>query len=709
MEGSRWSMAERRFQVNAAQTFSLGTFFARQVLVENLLPQWLYFRVGGSDIPSASTSDMPVAPMTTQLIPLPVTNLVSVGLGPVQTTLGQQVSLGQNAIVTFYDTPLPGGIGSINLNPTRLGQVHQETFVAGNSYTLTFPASQVHVQNYSMAWVYVAAGTLVAPTAATAMAAVPPMTERSLPCPPSTQFAFAFSAALVTQGQQVPAGIRVVATFYEYPTPVSIGTADLNPTKMGQMAQRKFVVASSYTIGFPATTVHVANYSQAWVYVKFGSLVIPTVATADVSLPPMSEKSLTCLPATDFAFGIGANLVTLGQQVPTGTQIIVTFFEYPTPISVGTADLNPSKVGQSFSMTLAADSVIDPAFPASQINISNYLRNWIYATYNLANRILNPDLETWAAGLPVNWGFLPGGGGTLAQSTPYRGLSGALITQVGAGNSNIYQGAAAVPGEILTWSFWYMTNGNQPFYGVWDITNAAWIIAPVAIGGPAPLAWTQFKVSFTVPAGCVNVRVDFYSAAVAGSLYRYDTICLQLATTAANAQIAVPPLSEKSITLPPSTHVDIVLGTQTVMAATNVPITQALLTLYEYAVPTNLGAAPLSPGGFRYSETVVAAGVRDAGALSVPFRNLSNFVRGRLSLSWTVPSQPDLNLQIGIFRSVAGAYITPIYISPYSQAQNIVLEFSAGCEVRLFAHMVNHQGVGIAGTVQVTSCVLEAW
>jgi hypothetical protein len=196
---------------------------------------------------------------------------------------------------------------------------------------------------------------------------------------------------------------------------------------------------------------------------------------------------------------------------------------------------------------------------------------------------------------------------------------------------------------------------------------------------------------------------------VAGSLYRYDTICLQLATTAANAQIAVPPLSEKSITLPPSTHVDIVLGTQTVMAATNVPITQALLTLYEYAVPTNLGAAPLSPGGFRYSETVVAAGVRDAGALSVPFRNLSNFVRGRLSLSWTVPSQPDLNLQIGIFRSVAGAYITPIYISPYSQAQNIVLEFSAGCEVRLFAHMVNHQGVGIAGTVQVTSCVLEAW
>ena len=81
---------------------------------------------------------------------------------------------------------------------------------------------------YSPSWVYVAYGTLIAPTAANAMASVPPLSERSLSCAPNTQFAFALSAATVMVGTDIPQ-VNVVATFYEYSVPLSLGSAPLSP------------------------------------------------------------------------------------------------------------------------------------------------------------------------------------------------------------------------------------------------------------------------------------------------------------------------------------------------------------------------------------------------------------------------------------------------------------------------------------------------
>jgi hypothetical protein len=694
---------ERRYDVLAPQVIQLQRFTARQVKVSNMLPRWLYLRTGGTDIPTAGNCDIAVPPMTEMTEPISPTSMVSVGLGVVIVTLGQQVE-SNKAILTFYDSAQPGAVGSIDLNPSRMGNMAQQKFVAPGSYTMAFPVTMVHVSNYSPAWVYVKFGSLVVPTAATADVTLPPMSEKSLACLPATQFAFGLSANLVTTGQQVPAGVNIIATFYEYPTPVTIGTADLNPSKMGQMAQQKFTVSSSYTIGFRVTTVHVANYSKAWVYVKFNSLVIPTATTADVALPPMSEKSLTCLPYTDFAFGLSADLVTTGQQIPAGVQIIATFFEYPTPISVGTADLNPSKLGQSVSFRFTANSVIDPAFPVSQVNISNYLRNWIYATYRQTNRLRNPDFEDWPGLYPTDWSVLLTGLGTVTKVAGYRGSNAARCTQgvwpMGDHRQEVYQDNVCVPGEALTLSFWHKNDGvTTPYYYVYDITGGAMIVPQTSIASQTN--WDFYTISFVIPAGCVSFRVAV--GVTEPVQFRYadiDTLSVQATTTAANAQIAVPPMSEKSITLPPSDHIDVVVGTQTVMIATGIPVTSAIFTCYEYAVPTNLGVAPLSPGGFRYHELLHNVVAIPSGTLLE--RDLSNFAMARYTLKSNEIAATTKILYLAIWDYSDGVMNTVCATIPLFRERWASVTFHAGKKI-----LIEYEESGL-GTFALSD-TLEAW
>ena len=375
---------ERRYLVRASQTISLQTFFARQMMVNNLLPRWLYFRIGGTDVPDAQNADLQVPPMTVQIIPLPATNQITVGVGPAIVVIGQQVTA-TDAVVTFYDVPTPVGIGSINLNPTRLGQIAQNSFVVAGAYTQAFPCTQVHVSNYSQSWVYVAYGTLVIPTAATANAVIPPMSERSLTCPPTAQFAFGLSAALVTLGQQVPAGVNITATFFEYPTPVTIGTADLQPSKLGQMQQRIFTAAGSYTLAYPCTQIHVSNYSTKWVYVAYGTLVIPTALTASASVPPMSERSLPCVPSTQFAFGLSSATVVAPTSIQ-ASQIVATFYEYPVSMALGAAPLSPSgwwyKERLHLNAAMAHNSILD-----------RDLSNFIWGRYSILPQMLAGGLR----------------------------------------------------------------------------------------------------------------------------------------------------------------------------------------------------------------------------------------------------------------------------------------------------------------------------
>ena len=507
-------------------------------MISNLLPSWLFVRIGGTDIPSASSCDWAIPPMTAQIIPLPATNIISVGVGVPLVTLGQQVMAGQGAIVTLYDVPTPVAVGSMDLNPSRMGQMTQRTFTVPTSYTLPFPVTTVHVANYSNAWLYAGINTLVAPTVITASIAIPPMTEKSLPCQPTALFAFAFSAALVTLGDQVPAGMKVIATFYEYPTSVGVGTADLNPSKMGKMSQRTFTVPSSFTEAFSVTTVHVANYSTSWLYVGLGTLVVPTVVTCSVAIPPMSEKSISCLPNTQFAFGFSAALVTLGDQVPAGMRVIATFYEYPTSVGVGTADLNPSKMGQSTQSIFVANFNRTLAFRATSIHVSNYSSKWVYVAYGLL----------------------------------------------------------------------------LPF------------------------------------------------------------------PTAANAMGSVPPFSERNLPCPPNVDFSFGFSAATIMIGTDIPQTNVVATFYEYPVPMALGAASLSPGGFRYREALhlPAAAVAHNTVIE---RDLSNFTWAKYTAAPNMPANTLKILFLDIFDLTIPSTSNLVGSLPPLQNYPAALTFHAGKKI----------------------------
>ncbi len=404
-------MAERRFNLAASRIITLDRFFARHVTVNNLLPSWLFMRFGGTDLPTQGNCDLAVPPYTSQTTPAPTTNQVAVTIGPALVTIGQQVTVGQVATITFYDEPQSGSMGSINLNPTRLGQMVQQSFVGAGSYTLAFPAAQVHVSNYSPAWVYVAVGTLVVPTAATAMAAIPPMSERSLPCQPTTLFAFGLSANLVTVGQQVPVGVRITATFYEFPTAVAIGTATLNPSTVGNNTQRIFTANVSYTIAFPATMIHVSNYSNKYVYVAYGTLVIPTAANAMATVPPMTERSLPCTPNADFAFGLSAAIIVVPNTNVPQTNIVATFYEYPVPMALGSAQLSPA--GFKYKETIRDTGVYNLPLVLTVRDLSNFAHGRYYLAWdgtgstpvNMRLKLLFQDITSTAfmAVIPITY------------------------------------------------------------------------------------------------------------------------------------------------------------------------------------------------------------------------------------------------------------------------------------------------------------------
>ncbi len=111
--------------------------------------------------------------------------------------------------------------------------------------------------------------------------------------------------------------------------------------------------------------------------------------------------------------------------------------------------------------------------------------------------------------------------------------------------------------------------------------------------------------------------------------------------TASNADIAVAPLSMGAFPIVPTRNFGIAVGDVTILAVTNVPITQAVCMFYEDAQPVTLGQVPLSPGGFRYRKILNQAATLTSGSSWQV--DLSNFTFFRYIVStptsgvwWTV-------------------------------------------------------------------------
>jgi hypothetical protein len=113
----------------------------------------------------------------------------------------------------------------------------------------------------------------------------------------------------------------------------------------------------------------------------------------------------------------------------------------------------------------------------------------------------------------------PGGGwsGTVAQLTSNvpgpDGTNTATVFQPGVANAQLIQNIAVTPGTVMTFSVYYLmgTGGTDAFKpAIYDNTNAAFILATGQITLTPLVAgkWVRQILTFTIPAGCVSLRVS---------------------------------------------------------------------------------------------------------------------------------------------------------------------------------------------------------
>ncbi len=106
----------------------------QQLVVNNGLPNWLYIRVGGSDLPTAGNADIAVAPLSMGSWPIVPTRNFGIAVGDVTIVTATTVPITQ-AVCMFYETPIPTTLGQVPLSPGgfRSRQILNGTPTAGTT------------------------------------------------------------------------------------------------------------------------------------------------------------------------------------------------------------------------------------------------------------------------------------------------------------------------------------------------------------------------------------------------------------------------------------------------------------------------------------------------------------------------------------------------------------------------------------------------
>lgn len=174
-----------------------------------------------------------------------------------------------------------------------------------------------------------------------------------------------------------------------------------------------------------------------------------------------------------------------------------------------------------------AEGVAIPAPPIGSVPI---VAVYLSAGPNLLTNdpgLTTDSFETPGAGPPV---FLYWSenllGGAVVQDNIFCADGGAFsckITEGGAA-TNVYQDITVVPGDNRQLRFWnYGDGANEGRYSIYDVTNAADIVAITATGHSAA-GWLEITQEYTVPAGCITVRISFYCPVAGGSDAWFDGV-----------------------------------------------------------------------------------------------------------------------------------------------------------------------------------------
>lgn len=141
--------------------------------------------------------------------------------------------------------------------------------------------------------------------------------------------------------------------------------------------------------------------------------------------------------------------------------------------------------------------------------------------------VLNGGFETAGGGgadVFANW-TETAGTGAIANSTPHSGADAAQLTAGATLNTNVYQDIAVTPGVGMHLTFYTRGVTEAGRYQVYNNTAAADIV-PIASTGVAGTIYTRVDVPFTVPAGCLSIRVYLWCPGVNATVAYFDDVFL---------------------------------------------------------------------------------------------------------------------------------------------------------------------------------------
>ncbi len=146
------------------------------------------------------------------------------------------------------------------------------------------------------------------------------------------------------------------------------------------------------------------------------------------------------------------------------------------------------------------------------------------------NLMTNGGFETAGAGGADIWGTWSetAGNGALADEAVlvHGGSHAAKLTAGAAANTEVTNTIAVVPGKDYSLNFWTEGDGtNGGRYAVYDVTNAAYIVAVTATGITGA-AYAQINRGFTTPASCVSIRIELWCPTANGGIAYFDDVQL---------------------------------------------------------------------------------------------------------------------------------------------------------------------------------------
>ena len=158
------------------------------------------------------------------------------------------------------------------------------------------------------------------------------------------------------------------------------------------------------------------------------------------------------------------------------------------------------------------------------------------------NRLSNPGFETAGEGgadVFASWAEqTDSGNATITRGSttpdPHGGSYYCEIYSVAGGDveGNVNQDVAVIPGERYRLTVWGRISGiyasMQPRWGVWDNTNSKWIVPREGTSLFSSLEWQQASLYFTVPTGCVSLKVVLYMNINIDSTVYFDDVSLNL-------------------------------------------------------------------------------------------------------------------------------------------------------------------------------------